>query len=210
MLNIAGAELTGSGSQKLFPCDFTSSRSKGHDILKLVAKPVSAAQLIKSRSGPNAAGERLIEEPAIDEQIHGSIGRRNLYPIEDFIPTRRSIVQNQIQVFCTILAEQFSRLFFVFGLPKKEHHFGGSAGTQFNGRLQRGARIQARANFSRKQAAEFETIRTLAFRSGLKTPSGLRYTKFAFPQDPQRRYARQIHYSMRSGQRALPCPDLLP
>src|SRR6202030_1518224 len=119
MLDVSGAELAGSGSQKMLPRNFATNGSEGHDILKLIAKTVGTAQLIKSRPGPNAAGEGLIEKPTIDHQIRGSNGCRDLYSIEDIVPTRRNFEQGFIQIFCPILAEQSSCLFFVFGLPKK-------------------------------------------------------------------------------------------
>src|SRR6266851_7071814 len=43
MLDVAGGELAGSGPENLFPRNFTTNCAEGHDILELVAKPVSAA-----------------------------------------------------------------------------------------------------------------------------------------------------------------------
>src|SRR6202140_4942707 len=123
VLDIAGYKLAGSGPQEMSPCVSPGSRSQSHDVLELVAESKRAAQLIKSCSCPHPGRKRLIEEPSIGKQIHGSIGRRNLHGIQNFIPPAGRLQQSLIQVFCPISADQFTSLLAVFGLPEKKHNF---------------------------------------------------------------------------------------
>ena len=55
MLDVAFHELPRGGAQDLFARDLRRGMNQGHDILKLIAKSVSAARLIKGRAAPDAA-----------------------------------------------------------------------------------------------------------------------------------------------------------
>ena len=46
-----------------------------HDVLQLIAIAVGAARLVKGRATPNAAAQGLVQEPAVQQHIHGPIGR---------------------------------------------------------------------------------------------------------------------------------------
>ena len=70
----------------MFAGKFPPGDRERHHVLKLIAKTVRATDLIKSGSSPNAAGKRLIEQPAIEKHIHAPIGRSNLNGAENVIP----------------------------------------------------------------------------------------------------------------------------
>src|SRR6266568_2252121 len=70
MLNIAFDELPSGGAQEMFSRHRRSRQRKCRSVLKLVAETISAARLIKRRSRPQAAGERLIEQPAVEHDVH--------------------------------------------------------------------------------------------------------------------------------------------
>src|SRR5690606_8874798 len=70
MLNVAFAELSTGRTQEMASRLFGFCMSQGHSVLKLVAKTVGPACLIESRARPNAAGERLVQEPAIEHDVH--------------------------------------------------------------------------------------------------------------------------------------------
>ena len=40
-----------------------------HHVLELIAKAIRAARLIKRRSRPDATGQRLIEQPAVEQKF---------------------------------------------------------------------------------------------------------------------------------------------
>jgi hypothetical protein len=48
---------------------------QGHRVLQLVAEPERAARLIEPRAGPHAAGQRLIDEPTVGQEIDRRVGR---------------------------------------------------------------------------------------------------------------------------------------
>ena len=66
MLNVALGELAGGRAQEVFARQIGPRGGKRHAVLQLVAKAVGAAGLIEGRARPNAAGERLVEQPAIE------------------------------------------------------------------------------------------------------------------------------------------------
>ena len=47
-----------------------------HHVLQLVAKAVGAARLIERRPRPDAAGERLVQQPVVEHDVHRAIRRR--------------------------------------------------------------------------------------------------------------------------------------
>ena len=57
-----------------------------HAILQLIAKAVGAAGLIEGRARPNAAGERLVEQPAIEHEVHRAVGRLDLDCAQNLAP----------------------------------------------------------------------------------------------------------------------------
>src|SRR5580658_3255307 len=67
MLDVALSELSSGGAQQMLTRQGGPAKSERHAILKLVAESVGTARLIKGRSCPHAAGERLIEHPAIED-----------------------------------------------------------------------------------------------------------------------------------------------
>ena len=46
-----------------------------HAVLQLVAEAVGAARLVEGRARPDAAGERLVEQPAVEHDVHRAVGR---------------------------------------------------------------------------------------------------------------------------------------
>ena len=49
-----------------------------HHVLELIAEAVGAARLVERRARPDAAGQRLVEQPAVEQQVHRPIRRRHL------------------------------------------------------------------------------------------------------------------------------------
>ena len=86
MLHVALDELARRGAQQLLARHLGLRHAERHHILKLVAKAVSAARLIERRTRPDAAGERLIEQPTVQQDVHRTVRRRHLNRAKRVIP----------------------------------------------------------------------------------------------------------------------------
>ena len=60
--------------------------NQGHHILQLIAKAKGTAGLIEARTPPDAAGQTLVEQPAVQQQIHGRVWGVNLHRAQQHIP----------------------------------------------------------------------------------------------------------------------------
>ena len=56
------------------------------DVLQLIAEPKRAAGLVISTARPEAAGQSLVEQPAVGEDVERLVGRLNIYSPESAIP----------------------------------------------------------------------------------------------------------------------------
>jgi hypothetical protein len=86
-----GALLVGAGQLRL-------RGGERQHVLQLIAKAEGAARLVEAGAGPDAARQRLIEQPAIDQQVEGRIRRRDLDRAEQRVPvtpTSRSRPSNE-------------------------------------------------------------------------------------------------------------------
>ena len=75
-------------------CSRATSRLRDHQrhhVLELVAKPVGAAGLIERRARPDAAGQRLVEQPAVEHDVHGAVGRPHLDRAEHVVPVLATV-----------------------------------------------------------------------------------------------------------------------
>ncbi len=62
--------------------------SQRHRVLQLVAEAVGAARLVEAGARPGAAGQRLVEQPAIHHDVEGAIGRLDLHVAGELVPVR--------------------------------------------------------------------------------------------------------------------------
>ena len=140
--------------------NISSCDCEGHYVLKLVAKSVGAAQLVKCRARPNAAPQRLIEQPSIHESVHGRFGCGDLDGAEDVVPAILDLSQRGIEVRSPIACQNLTGPLRVFRLAQKEHNLGAGSRLQLKRRLKRGTRIEPRSCLSGKSAASLERQRT--------------------------------------------------
>jgi hypothetical protein len=118
MLHVALDELPGRGTENLLASERAIGDHQRHHVLELVAKAVGAACLIKGRARPQATGDRLIEKPAIHEDIQRAIWRRHFESSQDVVPSRFDRTQQSIHVGCSMMLDQRPRLFFRRGLTE--------------------------------------------------------------------------------------------
>src|SRR5260370_24800831 len=84
--------------------------SQRHHVLKLIAKAVCTAGLIECGSGPHAAGESLIEQPAVEHDVHGTIGGFHLNRAEEVVPEARHRGEYGAEVGGSVFRVQRKRL----------------------------------------------------------------------------------------------------
>ena len=111
MLDIALNKLPRGRPQQMLARDIGCRHIQSHDILKLIAKPIGPAHLIECRPCPDAAHQRLIEHPSIQEDIRRALRRMDLYDTQQVIPSAGNLTQERVHVRPTITLEQQTSLF---------------------------------------------------------------------------------------------------
>ena len=74
VLDIAFHELPCGRAQNVVASQVWRGVHEGHHILQLITEPVSATRLIKGRTAPDSAAERLIKQPPVEQEIRGKLG----------------------------------------------------------------------------------------------------------------------------------------
>src|SRR3984957_18400711 len=152
VLHVTLSELMRGGKQELRASYSTARDAERHHVLQLVAETIRAANLIETSAGPYPAGERLVEQPAIQQQVHAGIGGGDLHVAQRVVPTPLHVLQHRVQIFFAVAIQQTASAIGIFGLAQEENDFGLGPGLQFERSLQRAAGIEACADFAGKRA----------------------------------------------------------
>src|SRR5688572_2896525 len=142
VLDISFQELSRRGAQKLLAGHITLRGCERHHILKLVAKAVSTACLVKCRARPDPARQRLVEKPAIYQNIHSPVGCLHLESADDVIPVCHDRLQDAVQIRPAIPGNQGMGLFPGSSLAQQKNNLHPRTGSQLQYGLQRAAWIQ--------------------------------------------------------------------
>ncbi len=102
MLNIAFDELPSGGAQEMFARHRRSRQRKCHPVLKLVAETVRAARLIKRRSRPHPADQRLVQQPAIEHDVHRPVRCAHLNGAENVVPMLHHLPKDRVKIGPTV------------------------------------------------------------------------------------------------------------
>ena len=86
MLNVSFDKLMGGGSQQMLAHQMRLGMDQGHDVLQLIAEPERAARLVITATSPEAAGQGLIEQPAVDQDIDPRIRRFHINGAQRSLP----------------------------------------------------------------------------------------------------------------------------
>ena len=113
-----------------------------HDVLELIAEPVGAAWLVERRARPDAARERLIQEPAVEEHVHRPVGGRHLYGAQDVVPPRRDGVQDGVEVGRSVAGHERPRLRDAGGLAEESTTTRPASRAQLDRLVERTARVE--------------------------------------------------------------------
>ena len=120
---------------------------QGQHILKLVAEAKRSAGLVEACAAPDAAGESLVEHPAVEDQVGSRFRGMYLHGTKQMIPEHAGAF-----VGCTyiggvmVFLGQCKGMFFIISLPEDEVDLFGRAGKQVEVQLQDGTRIFARGD----------------------------------------------------------------
>src|SRR5580692_2451644 len=112
---------------------------KCHSVLQLVAKAVCAAGLIESCACPDAAGERLIEHPAIEDDVQRPVWRFHLDRAEYVLPMLDDLPIDCVEIGVAVANEQRLCGRCGFGFTQEENDLRGLAWFQCNRCLQSAA-----------------------------------------------------------------------
>jgi hypothetical protein len=86
VLDVALDKLAARGPEEMFAGYRWADRGERHAVLQLVPEAIGAAGLVETRSRPDAAGERLVDEPAVEHDVHRPVRRLDLDCADDLIP----------------------------------------------------------------------------------------------------------------------------
>ena len=109
MLHVALDELPRRGAQQVLARHRRPRGDQRHAVLQLVAEAVGAARLIERRAGPDAAGQRLIQQPAVQHDVHRTVGRLHLDRAEDVVPVAADLGQHVVQIGRAVARDQSAR-----------------------------------------------------------------------------------------------------
>ena len=78
MLNVSLAKLMFRAKENLLPGQPRSRGKERRGILELVAVSVGTGGLVVAATAPEPAADSLIDQPAIDKDVEGPVGRFNI------------------------------------------------------------------------------------------------------------------------------------
>src|SRR2546430_261788 len=93
---------------------------EGHHVLKLVAEAKSATCLIERRARPHSTGEGLVEKPAIQQNVHGTIRCCHLNRAKRVVPETADCFEDGVEIGGSVLLEQRLHLRFRRRLTEKK------------------------------------------------------------------------------------------
>ena len=129
-----------------------SRQRQRHPVLKLVAETISAARLIKRRSRPYAADQRLVEQPAIEHDVHRPVGCGHLDGAEHVVPMLHDIAKDRVQIGRAVARDQGLRVCRGGGFAEEENDLDRFVRPQSQRGPENTAGIEPRAHPLGKQA----------------------------------------------------------
>ena len=142
VLDVAFDKLSPGGAQEMLAREGGSDRGQGHAVLQLIAKSVGAAGLVKARARPDAAGERLVGEPPVKHDIHGTIRGLHLNPADGLLPKSAHFGQHLSQIDRSVTRHQGQGFGFVHSVAQKDIQLGDAVRGDLDDGLEGAARVQ--------------------------------------------------------------------
>src|SRR4051812_18356724 len=126
---------------------WTGCRQRGA-VLQLIAKSIGAAGLIESRARPYAAGDRLIEQPAVQHDVHRAVRRLDLNGPKNVVPVSRDLFLDDTQVCGAIARNQTLGVIGARGLAEKAYDLNDLVGREFKCRPHGAAGIETGTGYT--------------------------------------------------------------
>ncbi|MOA22931.1 hypothetical protein D3C78_1435280 [compost metagenome] len=98
VLDITFNKLARRGTQQMLSGGLGLGKAERHSILQLIAKTIGPPGLIKRRASPDSASECLIQQPAIEHDIHGSVRGLDLDGPKQCLPLAGHLVLHNIEI----------------------------------------------------------------------------------------------------------------
>ena len=86
MLHVALGKLPACGAQQVLACEGGLREDQRHRVLQLIAEAVGAARLVERAARPEAARERLVQQPAVQHEIERAVRRTDVDRAEHGAP----------------------------------------------------------------------------------------------------------------------------
>ena len=146
VLHVALGELPGRGAQKVGARHLRPREGQRHAVLQLVTEAVGAAGLIKPGPRPDPAGERLVHEPAVQEDVHRAVGRADLDRAKERGPVVLHLGQERLGIGRAQPLDQMAGGRVAVGLADQEDERHRLAWAQGQAALQGSAGVEGRAS----------------------------------------------------------------
>src|ERR1051325_1898530 len=144
MLDVALQELPRSGGEDMAPREFRGGIQERHRVLQLIAKSEGAARLVERGATPEPATQRLVKQPAIQQQVRRSQGSANLEDSEHRVPVSTRCLQRSLYAFTApVAADNRAHVFQGFRLAEQENNLSVPPGVDVHGKLKSGRGIEA-------------------------------------------------------------------
>ena len=119
VLHVALFELARGGAQDLGAGEIGARVEERAHVLQLIAEAERAAGLIKGGAPPQTAGEILVEQPAVEQEVDGLVRRLDLNGVEKAVPPRARGGERLLGAGAVAeTLDNRARLGGVFGLPQ--------------------------------------------------------------------------------------------
>ena len=151
MLHVPLAELAAGAAQQMLAGRPRRGVDQGRRVLELIAEAVRAARLVVSAAPPVPGGERLILEPAVDEDVQRGVRRLGIDHAQRALPELPHLLQRLARAGRP--AEPSHQGVRLVGGPagtQHEDHFAFLAVRDIELRLHRRARVEARSGPARQ------------------------------------------------------------
>ena len=145
VLDVAGGELARRGQDDLLAQQRRRGPGERHRVLQLVAKAVGAAGLVEAGPRPEPAGDRLVQQPAVDHRVEERIGRAHDGRAEQLVPARAHLLQAVQRRHQRGLLGERERGRLAGAVAEQEDAVDRVAGAQREPGRERGARVEAAA-----------------------------------------------------------------
>src|SRR5664279_1076599 len=161
VLHVTLHKLPRSSAQQVSASDISIRHHQRHHILQLVAETVSPTVLVERSATPDPAGESLVKQPAIDQDVHRSFGSGDLHCSEHVVPLPLDLQQDLLKVGRAVAANQFAGLVAILSLSQKNYKLNAFVGAQLDSCLQHRTRIKPGTYLSGERSPSLQGRRPL-------------------------------------------------